>query len=56
MSMFEDMEKRVSSGGDGSLMLGWREGVSSLVEFWREGTGLIGFFPSDSGIEASASW
>ncbi len=56
MSMFDDMSKITSSGGDGGLMLGCWEGEGSLVEVWREGRGLIGFFPSDADIEVDASW
>ena len=46
MSMFEDMSREMSSAGDGILTL----------KFWREGTGLIGFLPSDLDVEVPASW
>ena len=46
MSMFEDMSRGMSSAGVGNLTL----------EFWREGTGLIGFLPSDIDVGVPASW
>ena len=50
MSMLEDRERASSSGG-GGLVVEWGE-----WECWREETGLIGFFPSDTDVEVPASW
>ena len=48
MSMLKNRERGRSSSGGGRLLV-------RGVEWWREGMGLMGLFPSDVDVSASAS-
>ena len=55
MCMLENISRGMSSGGDDDLMVGCGECESSWVDVWLEGTGLVGFFPSDVDVSADAA-